>query len=276
MLKSFHPPEVSSLVEIDICKGVTYSGESEIIEGVVSPESQGVTFGAGKGRFKVHILQLAAWRRSAEPVVAKELIILRAVPNEYKDCFDDFPKLSVQRFRVLISTDRERSVLEEVLAVEAIDAELQAIAEDLKTPIVVATQQFGDLTLNRRTNSFEGRIKWNRKAIDVRFSTDGTQLSEMALQTATAFWVDQARRKKTIEAHIVEKFLTLKNEDWLGDDESPVTAKEFLKRLTPVSVTFSDDQEWVVSYDDGDLFWGHYFTVRGTLGGEIIDVGLAG
>jgi hypothetical protein len=70
--------------------------------------------------------------------------------------------------------------------------------------------------------------------------------------------------------------LPLKNESWLGDNESEVSAEAFVERLALQSITVYPDGELEFGFEDGDLFWGHFIIVSGSLSEGPRDASIAG
>lgn len=269
----FSPPGIVSLADIDVADD-SYGNESVVIQGVVSPGSQGGWPGKN-GKYEVHCFTFAAWHKLDAPTMKRDLTILRPVPPDV-DYFDDFPKHSIQRIRVLLSSDETRAIFEESLAVEAKDEALEAIAAEIQKPVIFPTERFGDLVLDRSIDWFEAKTKWNGKTIRVTFPVDGEAPSEDALKTAEALWSDEVKWKERIEQYAVKELLELKNDTWLGDDESEFTAKQFIATMTLKSISISTDGEFEFWFDDGDLFWGHSIMVSGNLKDGPTDAGIHG
>jgi len=273
MPKSFSPPGITSLADIDTADA-SYESQCVVIEGVVSPSSQGGWSGENDG-YKVHCFSFAAWRRPGEPIVKRDLTILRPVRPD-GDCWDDFPKHSIQRISVLLSTDGTRAVFEKALPVDSPDEGLQKIASELQKPVVFPTEQFGDLVLDRSVDWFEGETQWNGQTIRVTFLAVDDRVSDEDLKIAEALWSDQAGWKKRIDEYVVEELLDLKNDAWLDENESELTAEQFLAAIELTSITISYDGEFEFWFDDGDLFWGHSIMVSGNLKDGPTDAGIHG
>jgi hypothetical protein len=165
----------------------------------------------------------------------------------------------------LLSTDGTRAVFEKSLPLEERDNELLAIGKQLRKPLVVSTRMFGDLVLNRKLNWFEGEANWNGGPIDLQFKTDSSGSIDTALKTAEALWSNQSRWKREVDGFAVKELLAIKNDAWLGEDELPLTADEFIGRMELMSISFSGDGSFEFWHDDGDLFWGHSIQVCGNL-----------
>lgn len=273
MPSSFRPPGIQSLADIDVAD-VSYGNESVVIQGVVSPRSQGGWPGQNED-YEVHCFTFAAWRRLGEPLVKRELTILRAVPRN-ADYWADFPEHSIQRISVLLSSDETRAIFEKAIPVDAPDEELQAISDELQKPVIVSTERFGNLVLDRSIDWFEGEAEWNGETVCVTFPVDGDKPDESALKTAELLWSDQAKWNSRIEEYATRELLEIKNDTWLEEGESELTAKQFVARMTLTSVSVSSDGEFEFWYDDGDLFCGHSIVVSGNLKHGPTDAGIHG
>jgi hypothetical protein len=62
--------------------------------------------------------------------------------------------------------------------------------------------------------------------------------------------------------------LDLKNGTWLRDGETPLSADEFMGRLTLQSIGIEADGSSQFFYEDGGLFWGHDVIVKGDVEGR--------
>ena len=61
---------------------------------------------------------------------------------------------------------------------------------------------------------------------------------------------------------IGETMTTLKNKEWLKDDEPEMLVDEFYKRVTIESIVFYDDVTSDIDCDDDDIFDGHFFVIN--------------
>lgn len=59
-----------------------------------------------------------------------------------------------------------------------------------------------------------------------------------------------------------DELLELKNDDWLDDDEAPVTRMDFIARMSIETMSFDNKGGYEISYDDGGLFFGHCICVK--------------
>lgn len=271
MSDSFTPAGIESLADIDTADS-SYESQCVVIQGVVSPSSQGGWSGENDG-YKVHCFSFAAWRRLGEPIVIRDLTILRPVPPD-GDYWDDFPKHSIQRISVLLSSEGTRAVFDKALPVDSPGEELQKIANELQKPVVIPTERFGDLVLDRSMSWFEGETQWNGVTIRVTFPEEKDRVPDDALKTAESLWSDQAGWKKRIDEYVVKELLELKNDTWLDEGESELTAAQFIATMELTSISISYDGEFEFWFDDGNLFWGHSIMVSGNLQEGLTDAGI--
>lgn len=83
-------------------------------------------------------------------------------------------------------------------------------------------------------------------------------------------WTNDAIRVAT------EQLLSLKNGEWLGEKERPMSPDRFGKRLSLIEIAIDAGGTFVFYFDDGDLFFGHTISVRGGLPDGFTDAGIAG
>lgn len=158
-----------------------------------------------------------------------------------------------------------QALLETLIGPTRGEAELHAHAKRLQLPVTRADKVLGKLTLDRRINSYDGRAKWNGKAVTVSVSADEGGDPDAGIQVAHALWRAQARWSRRVSDFAVAKLLKLKNENWLDENEKPVTAKEFRRRMKLETVSVYGDGSFAFWHDDGELFWGHAIQVSGDL-----------
>ncbi|MEQ8789952.1 MAG: DUF2262 domain-containing protein [Pirellulaceae bacterium] len=262
MTSTFKPPSMDRLAEVESANCEYNDGVVEI-EGVVSPSSQGGW--PHSDDYDVHCFSFSAWRRPGQPIVENELTILRPVDPE-GDWFSEFPELSIHRIKVLLSVDATRAIFAGKATGGPKMTELVEVAMKLAAPVIVETERFGDLTLDRSLGWFEGEVKWNGQSVRINFHTDENQGIAGGLKVAEQLFEEQSSWKRKVDGYAVQALLSLKNDDWLGDDEAPLTADEFNSRMTLQSISIYPDGDFEFWHDDGDLFWGHSIQISGSLG----------
>jgi hypothetical protein len=160
---------------------------------------------------------------------------------------------------------RPAALVKDFAGLERGDAELGRLAKDLQKPVVQADEQFGKLTLNRKTREYSASTKWNGRPVKLDLEAETPEELQAALGTARALWKSQAAWQKRLETFVVKEMLADKNGLWLEEGEKPLTAEQFLKRMKLESIVTHADGSFTFWHDDGDLFWGHAIQVTGNL-----------
>ena len=65
-----------------------------------------------------------------------------------------------------------------------------------------------------------------------------------------------------LEKSMVEEMLELKNDTWLDEEETALSAADFKKKIKLETLMVSEDGSHQLFYADGDLFWGHTIVVN--------------
>ena len=265
--KKFKPPAFETLASVDSAK-CEYVKELTEITGVVSLSSQG---GWPKcDDYEVHCFEFAAWRRSNESLVEKPLTILRPVRDAGK-AFNDFEDASVHRVQVLLSADQTRAVFAKRIG-SAVDVDLEKIGQRLKEPVVVQTERFGALTLDRRVNWFAGQATWNGQVVSINIQPDDNFDLTNQLKTAEVLFSDSKAWGQKVREFAVQEKLELAN-DW---QEEEVSEEEFLERMTLESISIQPEGRFEFWHNDGDLFWGHSIQISGSVEEGLTDSDIPG
>jgi hypothetical protein len=260
MPKKFSPLPLSKLASVDGAK-CKYGKELAIVTGVVSYGGQGGW--PATDDYEVHRFSFAAWRRDKGPVVPRELTILR--PTAVKCMFlEKYEAGSIQKLKLLLSVDETRAIFADRIKPNAIDVDLQAVAEELKKPVTIKTKLFGVLKLNRQICWFEGKTKWDGTAVEITFETDANLNIDDPLSTAEALFNNQSKWAKQVKDFAVNKLLDLAN-DWNDERAKPIAAKEFLSRMKLTSISIGSEGTFEFWHNDGDLFYGHSIQIGGSL-----------
>ena len=227
------------------------------------------------------IFSFASWR-DAEGNLHKEKLTVR---NEVtKEEFDHFKGMvsAYQVIRLLVrigqddAFDCPQAILVELLNLNVADEELQGIAENLRTPVSIATKRFGKLALDRTIGWYEGTVRIGWRKIRISLEPDDVNSPQAVIETAERLWESIRDWDAKARKRATEELLSVKNGFWLIDGEQPLTAKEFQKRMKPDSIVVREDGEFEFWYDDGDLFSGHSIEVRGDLDGGLIHASFHG
>jgi len=215
------------------------------------------------------VFHFDGWRREAEtlqtdtlrvemPVSEDDLSSLMARIKPYnvlhiRGCVADHP------------AGRTQALAEEIVSTDVQDDELEARARELQEPIIVEDPRFGALTLDRTVGWFRGRAVWNGRKIELNLAVDDPALLEQLIQAAGELWDAETEWDDRLRDCAVQHLLPIKNESWLDEDETELSAEAFASRLSPDALTIHPDDAFEFWYDDGGLFWGHVIQVTGSL-----------
>ena len=254
------------------------------VTAVVGPLGPGGSKGPGRGPWTMTV-GLTAWRDGDGPVIAEPVTLRKMVgDDELNDLQRALPADSVVRFRARVGPPADpggpprQALLEEALG-PADDADLAALLAESKKPVTRDDPRFGPLTLDRRFGTWEAETTWAGDPVTLTLETDerdGGEDYAAALRNAHTLWADEAAWAGRVVACVVDHCLDSKNDNWLGDDEEPLTEAQFVDRLAIDTVTAAPDGGLGFWFDDGDLFWGHSIMVEATLEGGPTDAGIHG
>lgn len=235
--------------------------------GVVSPRGLGGGR-AGNEELWTFRVGLEVWRTVGGKLVRRPLSVTQQVPDAVlRPLMDTFTPAATVRLRVRLKKVTSKQALQAVLLAfegeDQSDAELLAIAEELKKPVIHEDPKLGTFTLDRRLDRFNGEVVWNGQR--VRLGLGESAAVADRIETARRLLRAQKTWKKRIEARAVQELLPIKNDNWLGDDETEFTPAQFISAMRLEAITISEGGHFEFWYDDGKLFWGHTISVSGTL-----------
>jgi hypothetical protein len=84
---------------------------------------------------------------------------------------------------------------------------------------------------------------------------------EPALRRAREILTNLTTCEREVREHAVEALLSLKNEAWLEEGDSPITEGQFRQQMTLETIVFYPEGDVTFYYQDGGLFWGHTIEV---------------
>lgn len=159
------------------------------------------------------------------------------------------------------------------------DVDLEAIAAELEKPVYYQDDHLGKLELDRRLDWFHGVAPWIQSEVNISVNTapgNGDEIDKKALAHLALIFKDPESWERRFKDFAAESLLELKNDNWLGEDESEFTVGDFKSKMTIASLQAYADGSFEVFYDDGNLFWGHVIIVSGTLKDGPTDANIAG
>lgn len=226
--------------------------------------------GEGDGRWTL-LLSLFAWKVPERPLELRQLVVLKSVSQEELRAVQaQFNAYDVVRLKARLAEEnvfgKPRALLVEILGKHTSDDELNRCAEKLQAPVTFKSQRFGTFTLDRRLNWFEAQTDWGGTAAKLSLQMeDDSRNPEATLAHVAKLWDSQADWNRRVLDCAVAKLLNIKNESWLDEEETELSADQFKARMKLDSITVYPDGTFEFWWDDGDLFLGHMITVSGDM-----------
>ena len=250
-----------------------------IIHGVV--DASGLSAGKnGNEKLWSLNLTLIAWRTDTSSLQNVSLAITKQVSDEeLRQLQEQIEAETIVTLRVRLCENSPfgdaRALFIELLPSQS-DAELEAALVEYKKPLQINDSLFGVLTFDRSVEWFEGQVTWLGQTISLSVSLDESGSYEDALNTAKALFADMSTWSEKVCNYAVQELLPLKNDNWLDDDEDPVTPEAFIECMQLESITCDPGGEFSFWHDDGDLFWGHSIQISGSLSEGLTDADIPG
>jgi hypothetical protein len=250
------------------------------LTGVVSASGAGGGMSPGDTLW-TFVFSLAAWRVDDGDINRFELIVRKSVTEDEMDAlFARLQANTIVKLRARVALEnvfgRPEALLEELIGEDGSDVELNDFLAEFLKPVVHNDGYFGDFTLDRSATTFVTQKMWNGAPVELRLWLDKIDEFDEALKHARDFWASCRKWDKRILDCIARDCLSLKNEIWQEDDGSIVSRDQFEARIALQSITIRPDGDFDVSYNDGNLFFGHDIVAMGNLGKDDLSAGIHG
>jgi len=247
-----------------------------VITGVVGP------IGPSRGWAKVDDMQsmtvkLIAWKDADRQLIESPLWVSKKINKGREINKVEFEKIktaikcdSLVQLKVKVlkeSPNPNRDARARLISIleKPVDTELTEFLDKSKKPTIYTHPMFGELELSRAIDWFEGKAKWLGEEISIYASLDKSRKPDSSLDTLVALFKEHEIWSKRITDFAIDNLLELKNDEWLRDGESEVTAEKFSKAMQLESIVADSGGRFSFSHNDGDLFFGHSIEVSGTL-----------
>lgn len=210
------------------------------------------------------LFNFVAYKIGKGDILHEELTVTMKVSEKKLDkCLKKIDALSVIKVKGKLRGERGNKSLEVTKLIERrlADEPFEAIARELRKPVIFKSKVFGMLRFDRRVDCFDGVVKWRGCKVRLSLFVEDQFPIREAEKFAKKVWKDQDFWDKRILAFATKKLLKLKNESWLDEGEKPLKKKKFLKKLVLCSISLYRGGAFEFNYDAGDLFYGHQVTV---------------
>src|SRR5262245_36612149 len=223
------------------------------------------------------LVSLAYWRPAGGEVRESQLTLRKPVSRATLDtAFERVRPYDLLQAKVrlvehsvidddLPRTGKPQGLLVEIAPDRPHDPELERLAKQLREPVIMRDDRFGEFILNRRIDAFQAKMKWGSTPVNLALNGNGADVVAEALATAHALWDAQEAWHQRIVAHAVERLLPDKNGNWLEDGEEPLTAADFAGRMSLTDIAIYEVGTFEFWFNDTDLFGDHSISVSGDL-----------
>ena len=139
------------------------------------------------------------------------------------------------------------------------DPELRKAHSDWLAGRTLEDPFFGHFTFDERVSWFETKCDWLGRRVSLSLGVgDDSRPDTGPARRLFEQAADWDARARDIAA---DELLSIKNENWLGDDERPLTRDDFKARMTLESIGLNPGPYIQFFFEDGDLFAGHTIIV---------------
>lgn len=221
-----------------------------------------------------------AYRKDKKEIIENEISIFKPI-RSIDSHTDEIDSLSI--IKVLVKPTIENGCnkfqLKKVLSKNINDKDLEKILEKIlekrKEPVYYNSKNIGQFILNRSIDWFEGKSIWKGKNIDIFFAGDLNKINKTE-SNADKILSKQIEIDKYIKQEICKELLPLKNESWLDENEEKITEEEFVSKISLDSIIVNNEDDYVMNFYDGNIFWGHCIVVEANLDGKVDYISIQG
>ena len=132
------------------------------------------------------------------------------------------------------------------------------------------------ITYNRESENFEARVSGigNTFTLELLDFEEGDGDAASALAHDICNWLQSGY--PAAKEFCAAKLLDLKNEDWLQEEEEPLSKEKFIQTIELEGITAFSDGSFELYFADNDIFWGHTILVDVDSDYVMTDANLAG
>ena len=218
-----------------------------------------------------------AWRDLTGNIQNDLLFLMREdlTEQELHDKLDRLQALQIVTVKILVGTANRATILEIIDDDVQSDDDLNAIVAKRKRPLTITDGLFGEFELDEYMDWYEGIITWGALQVKI-YVSDDESARQHEFAVLKQLWTKLDEYDRLFKDAIAIELLASKNNAWLSDNETALTAEEFKERLQLHSLQVAPNGDYKLSFDDGDLFWGHWIIVSGNIISGIDKISVAG
>lgn len=142
-----------------------------------------------------------------------------------------------------------------------------------RSVMAITSEQF---QYNSENEDFETTFTFGDTAIGLSVCDlpENEKSTAFSLAQRSEAWLVSNIEK--LKDYAAAELLELKNEEWMDEDEKPLTESEFKAGLTVSEILVFADGSFQLFLDDNDMFWGHHIILDVDANGALTGSGIAG
>lgn len=221
--------------------------------------------------------RLLAYIKDDSAICQEEIGVFKNVTDEdLKSLMGQIVPYGIVKFKgkEIEAEGRKRIQMESFPIVGIDQPDLQALVQEYQTPVYYESPQFGKLKLDKAFDWYTGIVTWNNQKVSLELSMDDGPIEDTE-KIAQTLWQNEDQWDEQIKAMVLKELLPLKNNDWLDENEKPLSPEEFVANLELEEISVNADGSFEFFYDDGYMFFGHCIIVEGTVEGGLEDATIA-
>lgn len=247
------------------------------IRGIVSAADVG---GVGNSSGWKLVFHFTGWETETIPFEKSELRVEMSISRDetssYKEMFSAFDVIEIEGKLGKHPDGHSQVLMTKFLGKLKDNQLLNDYSVHLQKPVIIDDSILGQLTLDRRINVFDSKINWLGDTIDFSFSCDENGTINKLLPKSYEILNSASNWDANAKEFSAKKLLELKNDTWLGDDETEFSEAQFIGKMKLSAISFETDGSFIFWFDDGDLFWGHTISVTVDENGKFEDAEIMG
>jgi hypothetical protein len=134
----------------------------------------------------------------------------------------------------------------------------------------------GTLNYDSGLGGYRVLVAWRGAQVELTLEASAPNQAVAAIRHGLQLLSEQSTRAALLDEYAVNHLLELKNTTWLGEEELPLSATEFLTKLTLESFQVDSEGKFIFWFNDGGLFWGHTIQIDGSLSAGFYGVDILG
>lgn len=246
-------------------KSVMTNKSDDIFIGIINEDGVGKSFFDDEYTMTFSFI---AFVKNDGTIQEKEAVIFKTIPSLNYE-IEGLEPLSIVKISGtdLKTPNQYRINLISIIKTNCEHQGLDEIVARRTNPVRLDIPNFGIFTLDKLSKIFETELEWDNSTILLSFSSEIEK--DEIIPNAKRMIENAVYWNQKFKDRIAEELLSLKNETWIEENESPITARELNERIKLISITFYSQDEFEANFSDDNIFYGHIINLSGNLNGTL-------